>query len=653
MKINILDENTINKISAGEVVDRPSSIIKELVENSIDSGATKITIEIKDGGKSLIKITDNGSGIKSSEVDKAIIRHATSKIIKVEDLYDLYSLGFRGEALSSITAVSKFKITTKTKDESIGTRLVVHGGKIVLKEGIGSSNGTSITVEDIFYNTPARKKFLKSTQAETINITEYVNKLSIVNPNIQFRYINNNKIILITPGDNNLLNIIRTIHGREICENLINVNNDLINGFIGNNNIYRSNRNFQYISINKRLVKSKLILDMIFESYKGIIPINKHSIVFVNINLDPKTIDVNIHPTKLEVKFENEREILYKLKSVINESLLSVNLVGRFNIDATKKVDKFEFIKHTKEGINIIKNDNKKDEESINIKYEKVDIDKIKPFDIQEENVNIFKNLDEVYTEKGTSSKNLVCDKKEDIYLEKIKEKTNDNSKKEKLKIDNEQLKISQKSEPLTSIQQTFTQEDKINFLDFKISGTLFDTYLILSNRNNMYLMDQHATHEKIIYEEYIEKYNNLEISSQMLLDPIIIELSSVDFLKVEENLNLFIKFGFEIEIFGKNHLMIRSVPTMFEKNISEKFILEIIDNIYEINNGYELKEEKIISMACKKAIKANKVMNEFEIKDLLKKLNNCKNPFTCPHGRPTIIEIKKTDIEKMFKRII
>ena len=304
-KINILDDLTINKIAAGEVVERPSSVTKELIENSIDAGATQIIIDIVDGGKKQIRITDNGSGILSSEVDKSFLRHATSKINKIDDLYDLYSLGFRGEALASIASVSRLEMITKTKDEPIGTKVVLEGGNEILKEPVGTKNGTTIIIKDLFFNTPARQKFLKSTHAETINISDLINKLAIGNPHIQFKYINNGKLMLNTPGDNKLLSVIRSIYGKEIVENLIGFDEDgkycTIRGYIGNNNIYRSNKNLQHIYINNRFVKSKIILDAISEAYKSIIPINKHGVCFLHIDINPSNIDVNIHPTKMEI----------------------------------------------------------------------------------------------------------------------------------------------------------------------------------------------------------------------------------------------------------------------------------------------------------------------------------------------------------------
>ncbi len=332
--INILDEATINQLQAGEVVERPSSVVKELVENSVDAGSKKIIVEIEDGGKKFIRITDNGSGIDSSEVEKSFLRHATSKINKIDDLYDLYSLGFRGEALASIASVAKIEMITRPKDEPVGTKILVEGGNIKLKEPVGTNNGTTIMVRDLFFNTPVRQKFLKSTHAETINISDLINKLAIGNPNVSIKYVNNKKTMLNSPGDGKLINTIRSIYGKDITENLIELNHESqffkISGYIGNNNVYRANKNLQHIYINKRYVKSKVILDAISEGYKSLIPINKHAVCFLNIEIDPSKIDVNIHPTKLELKFENEQQIYVELKEYIRSSLIRSNLIGKY-----------------------------------------------------------------------------------------------------------------------------------------------------------------------------------------------------------------------------------------------------------------------------------------------------------------------------------
>ncbi|WP_304205805.1 DNA mismatch repair endonuclease MutL [Peptostreptococcus russellii] len=334
-KINVLDDSTINKIAAGEVIERPSSIIKELVENSIDAGADFITVEIENGGKDLIKIIDNGCGIEHDDINKAFMRHATSKISRAEDLYDLHSLGFRGEALASIAAVSKLEMITKTKDALLATKIILEGGKISLKEAIAANSGTQISVQSLFFNTPARRKFLKSNQSEALAITNLMNKLAIGNPQVRFKYINNKKTVFETLGDGSLFNLIRLIYGKDVSSNVIKLDYEStyfkIQGYIANNNVYRSNRNLQHIFINGRYVKSNNIMNVINESYKAIIPINKFPIYFINIIVDPGTIDVNIHPNKLEVKFNKENEILSELQDYIRGVLLKNSLIGKYN----------------------------------------------------------------------------------------------------------------------------------------------------------------------------------------------------------------------------------------------------------------------------------------------------------------------------------
>ena len=701
-RINILDDLTINKIAAGEVVERPSSVVKELIENSIDAGSTKVVIDIQDGGKKLIRITDNGCGIASSEVDKSFLRHATSKIKNIDDLYDLYSLGFRGEALASISAVSKLEMITKTKDEPIGTKVIVEGGNVVSKEPVGTHNGTTIIIKDIFFNTPARQKFLKSTHAETINISDLINKLAIGNPHVQFKYVNNNKSMLTTPGDNKLLSVIRSIYGKEICENLIEINHECkyfkISGYIGNNNIYRSNKNLQHIYINKRFVKSKIVLDAISEAYKGIIPINKHSICFIQLTINPASIDVNIHPTKLEVKFENEKEMYIELRDILRKTLLSVSLIGKYETYDKKEETKNILVKENRnQSKNIYENKEYEDIKVIEKNYERP-IDSFMSFnDIIKSENNTEKDKEYIYEKKSTANINELDNIKiikedssseyiiegnislensfsiEDIEkLDKEKEYqeslyNQDNEYEENnlnYKSSSEYINKDEYSSKFTkeigkiedNIQEQFFEEtpsNKFSLAGYNVIGTIFDTYIILSKGNSMYLLDQHAAHEKILYERYMDKFYKSSINMQMLLDPIVLELSNIDMLHVENNLDLFMKFGFEIELFGKNHIMIRCVPTIFGVPESEKFILQIIDNIEEIKNNYELKGEKFASMACRAAIKANDRIQSMEIRSLLNELETCENPFTCPHGRPTIVEITKTEIEKMFKRIM
>ena len=680
-RINILDEATINQLQAGEVVERPSSVVKELVENSVDAGSKKIIVEIEDGGKKFIRITDNGSGIDSSEVEKSFLRHATSKINKIDDLYDLYSLGFRGEALASIASVAKIEMITRPKDEPVGTKILVEGGNIKLKEPVGTNNGTTIMVRDLFFNTPVRQKFLKSTHAETINISDLINKLAIGNPNVSIKYVNNKKTMLNSPGDGKLINTIRSIYGKDITENLIELNHESqffkISGYIGNNNVYRANKNLQHIYINKRYVKSKVILDAISEGYKSLIPINKHAVCFLNIEIDPSKIDVNIHPTKLELKFENEQQIYVELKEHIRSSLIRSNLIGKYETFdkkenlISKPITSPKKIENKSEQINVdnlnqgILNNLEKEYKNQTYNFEELEErNKLeKEFKESKNTINQLKTdevivLDEAIDLNKVYSFNdlLELEKKEeakklddDIYKKNNEIYTQSNN------LENQSINEDSISYEKNMHQPEFIEDKKHQFClnEYIVIGIIFKTYIILQRGSNMYLLDQHAAHERVLYERYMDKFYNMDINMQMLLDPIVLELSTTDMLKIEKNIDLFMKFGFEIEIFGKNHIMIRCVPTIFGTPESEKFVLDIIDNIDEINNNYELKGEKFASMACKSAIKANDTIYEEEINSLLKQIEMCKNPFTCPHGRPIFVEISKTEIEKMFKRIM
>ena len=669
-RINILDDLTINKIAAGEVVERPSSVTKELIENAIDAGSTQIVIDIVDGGKKQIRITDNGSGILSSEVDKSFLRHATSKIKEIDDLYDLYSLGFRGEALASIASVSRLEMITKTKEEPLGTKVVLEGGKQISKEPVGTKNGTTIIIKDLFFNTPARQKFLKSTHAETINISDLINKLAIGNTHIQFKYINNGKLMLNTPGDGKILSVIRSIYGKEIVENLIEINQEgnicNISGYIGNNNIYRSNKNLQHIYINNRFVKSKIILDAISEAYKSIIPINKHGVCFLNIEINPAKIDVNIHPTKMEIKFENDKDLYIEIRDLLKRKLLNTALIGKYESYDTKSI-----IKESKE-IYSVKQEEVKDYKilnNINVATTKDNnLDVINEFMSLEDALNMASKKESEAKLSETNNESISNDvvKKDlhnNINVKPIENKDGeyfidgvlDISKSftfdelENLsKVDNKNYHVKDSVE-----ENTIKNENRFSITDFRVVGSILNTYIVLEKNNSMYLLDQHAAHEKVLYEEYMKKFKNHQIDMQMLLDPIILEVSNIDMLKVEKNLDLFLNFGFEIELFGNNHIMIRGVPTIFGNPESEKFIIQIIDNIDDLKSSYDLKGDKFASMACRAAIKANDKIHTMEMKKLLSQMETCENPFTCPHGRPTIVEISKKEIEKMFKRIM
>lgn len=679
-KINVLDDSTINKIAAGEVIERPSSIIKELVENSIDAGADFITVEIENGGKDLIKIIDNGCGIEHDDINKAFMRHATSKISRAEDLYDLHSLGFRGEALASIAAVSKLEMITKTKDALLATKIILEGGKISLKKAIAANSGTQISVQSLFFNTPARRKFLKSNQSEALAITNLMNKLAIGNPQVRFKYINNKKTVFETLGDGSLFNLIRLIYGKDVSSNVIKLDYEStyfkIQGYIANNNVYRSNRNLQHIFINGRYVKSNNIMNVINESYKAIIPINKFPIYFINIIVDPGTIDVNIHPNKLEVKFNKENEILSELQDYIRGVLLKNSLIGKYNksesglYSPSSKAASFNSFSYSgvDEKINTLVTPKKevnelcKEESLIETKNTK-NINSgtenhIKNDLLNEEVKGQIENLSEIKSNSFTS----LSDYENKIQKEELFDKDNselftdfdlENQTKKLVNLNGQVEKdIKESSEEVE--QLAFIKEEAAKNTDFenlKFTGIAFDTYVLFTKGDDMIMMDQHAAHERIRFELYMEKFKSNTLSIQMLMEPIIMELSPSDMAITVKNIDLFERFGFIIEEFGHRNISIRGVPNTFGNPESQRFIYEIIDNIEKIGSIYDTKYDEIAEIACKSAIKANDKISYQEAVELVNQLKECDNPYTCPHGRPIMVKMTKYDIEKMFKR--
>lgn len=623
-KINILDDSTINKIAAGEVVERPSSIIKELVENSIDAGSSYISIEIENGGKDLIRIIDNGSGIDKDDVNKAFLRHATSKINTVEDLSSLESLGFRGEALASIAAVSKLEMLTKTEEALIGLRIVLDGGKIREKEATSANRGTQISVRDLFFNTPARRKFLKSNQAEAQAITDIVNKIAIGNPSIKIKYINNSKTIYETLGDGSIINAIRMIYGRDISENLIEIDYRSkyfsISGYLGNNNIYRGNRNHQHLYINGRYIKSPNISKKINDAYKAIIPINKYPIYFVNISVDPAKVDVNIHPSKLEVKFDQEEEILNELSDFVRGILLKSSLVGRYKNNSRGK-DLYN--KNSFAGFN-----------SFSYSPQEVE-NNLTSTAIREDVSNSCSNQNTNESPRGQADMIQTPIRLSDINNGGIQDKKEVDSKMEYQ-------------------QSSFIEESpdrNPDFIGLKFIGIIFDTYIIFSKNDDMIMLDQHAAHERIRFEMYMSKYKANDISVQMLIDPIIMDLDANDMDTVRKNIDVFSSFGFLVEEFGHRSISIRGLPNTFGEPESKRFIYELIDGLGKIDNIYDTKYDEIAEIACKSAIKGNDKISIEEAKHLIGQLEECSNPYTCPHGRPTMVKMTRYEIEKLFKR--
>lgn len=626
-KIKVLDNLTIQKIAAGEVVERPSSIVKELLENSLDANSNNITIEIQNGGKTYIRITDDGDGINEDDLELAFERHSTSKLSTVEDLYTIRSLGFRGEALSSISNVSRVEIMTKTEDSIGGIQAIVEEGKVIEKNVIGSPKGTTMIIRDLFYNLPVRKKFLKSDLVESNQISDIVYKIALGNLGTSFKFIKDNKIILKTSRNNDLSSHIYSILGKEFSKNLVEANFEeygiTVKGLISNNNLYRSNRSHQYIYINGRYINNTSISYAIENQFKSIIPLNRFPVFILFIEMDPSIIDVNIHPTKQEIKFANQDEIIEVINKAIENSLYSSITIPK---------------------VNFSKKENKKEDNSLPLLFEftpqveeKLEEDNFKPsnFDIEQE--IIVKDLTE-QKEFMPNSNNIYINEAEN--KEKYFPKAND------LNIDNEKINENYLNNKST-IKDTLTNIEPI--------GVIFSTYILAEDRVNekFYFIDQHAAHERVMYEKYLNEYEKENIATQQILIPEIIELTNTEMSNFLEGISVFINLGFDLEQFGNNSIIIRGVPLIFGKPNIKDLFYDLLDNIQrEIKSSYDIRVEKIMKIACTNAIKSGDNINTLEIYSLFDQLKKCKDPHSCPHGRPTMLEMTKKDIEKEFLRI-
>lgn len=619
--IRLLDESTISKIAAGEIIENPSSIVKELVENSIDAGADDILVELRGESTNYIKVSDNGSGFSEDDIEIAFLRHSTSKLEVIEDLEKIRTLGFRGEALASISNISKIKLMTKTEEDLAGNSLLIENGKIIKKSKVGMPKGTSFIINDIFYNTPVRKKFLRKDSTEINNIIDIVQKIALSNNNIKFTLIRDGKTILNTGTDKNPINRIFSILGSEIASSLnegfFESESYKIRGFFSDNKLFRSNRDSQYIFVNGRFIRDLNISRAIEKNYSSLIPLNRYPVFVLYIDMDPKLIDVNIHPKKNEIKISNE-DILTALLSEVVEDVIYPNR----SIREIKLEEK-------KENVNIFDIFDEEDSSQENSKYYKED-------NINNEVKSELKSLWDIENE-SKDDKNLNKDFfREDSLL--YKEEKMDNT--------------------LTNKEENFlfdnnSQIDE-SILNTKIAGVLFKTYIILENQRDgkVFIVDQHAAHERVNYEKFLKMYLNSEISSQILIKPEIIELNQMEYDKILNYLDLFIKLGFKIEDFGDRSVVLREVPMIFGLPSYVNFIRDIIDSLdREISSNYEADLYKIMRKACKASVKAGDELSEMEIDSLIRDLKDCENPYTCPHGRPTIVEVSKHTISKLFLR--
>ena len=621
--IRLLDESTISKIAAGEIIENPASIVKELVENSIDAGSDDILIELRGESTNYIKITDNGSGISEDDLEIAFLRHSTSKLEFIEDLEKIRTLGFRGEALASIANISKIKLMTKTEEDLAGNSLLIENGKIIKKNKIGMPKGTSFIINDVFYNTPVRKKFLRKDSTEISNIIDIVQKIALSNNNIKFTLIRDGKTILNTGSDKNPINRIFSILGSEIASSLnegyFESENYKIRGFFSNNKLFRSNRDSQYIFVNGRFIRDINISRAVEKNYSSLIPLNRYPVFVLYIDIDPKLIDVNIHPKKNEIKISNENILTSLLSEVVEEVIFPNRSIREIEIEE------------------------------------------------KEEHVNIFDIFDEEDSEEKVSNSNESNQIKSNNEVKSIWELENefnveDNPYSESLKEDSilygEDKKTKEKGKTLHE-EKNFLFNKEVSHIDedllnTRIVGVLFKTYIILENQRDgkTFIVDQHAAHERVNYEKFRRMYLTSEISSQILIKPEIIELNQIEYDKIINYIDLFTKLGFKIDDFGNQSIVLREVPMIFGMPTYVNFIRDIIDSLdREISSNYEADLYKIMRKACKASVKAGDDLSNIEIESLIRDLKNCENPYTCPHGRPTIVEVSKHTISKLFLR--
>ena len=633
MGIQLLDQNTINKIAAGEVIERPSSVVKELVENAIDAGATAVTVEIKEGGISFIRVTDNGMGINKAEIDIAFKRHATSKIKSIEDLITVSSLGFRGEALASIAAVSQVELITKTKESLTGTRYISEGGIKQSAEDIGAPDGTTFIVRNLFFNTPVRRKFLKSAATEAGYINSLMQYLALSHPDISFRFINNNQNKLHTTGNMKLKDIIYNVYGRDITSNLYEVDsvaaNIRIKGYIGKPFVNRGNRTYENYYINGRYIKSGIINRAIEAGYKGFIMPHNYPFTVLHFTINPEIIDVNVHPTKMELRFSDNEYVYNFVYDTILSALKGKELVAEVEADGQimqqlRKENKIEVI--TKEESESNSGGSTKEELKLSIKPEE----------------NPVKEAETQISVKLETATRLP----EPFEVRRSDAMIKDEEKKY-------QAEIKVKPEQMSMFKDKLLDEDNKN--NYHIIGQLFDTYWLIEFEDRFYMMDQHAAHEKVLYERMMKRIREKNIDTQMIMPPVILTLNMNEEEVYKRNRQIFTNMGYEIEEFGGSEYKVTGIPAGLPKLDYRQMLIDLIDGLMKEGkmSDMDILTEKVASMSCKAAIKGNNKISYEEAKELMDELMKTDNPYNCPHGRPTLIVMSKYDIEKKFKRIV
>lgn len=690
--IQVLDQITIDKIAAGEVIERPASIVKELVENAIDAGSTSVKVEIKDGGISLIRIMDNGCGIPASEVRSAFLRHSTSKIQSVEDLAHITSLGFRGEALSSIAAVTRTEVITKTADAELGTRYVIEGGKEVSIEETGAPNGTTFLVHQLFYNVPARRKFLKTPMTEAGHVQDLLMHLALSHPEVAFQFINNGQEKLRTSGNGKLKDVIYSIYGRDVAANLIEIDHEKgglrISGYLGKPVITRGNRNFENFFVNGRYVKSPMISKSLEDAYRDFTMQHKFPFAVLHFHVNGDEIDVNVHPTKMELRFQRQQEVYNTVFEGVHRTLLEPELIQKAEVP--DPIDKSTASDTQGAGAResgkvsdgsgsgpspfLLRPKPAMAEKTVGSKTDPVE----KAPEVKDEDYFIRKMRERVLAYHERSSSAEVKKKDEVFRPETQKERIRDtvrqaveenvsvpdglvpeNASDEVLPVKaaegtKDQLPPPEKPRQMDLFEENFLKREVK--AEYKLIGQLFDTYWLVEFRDSLYIIDQHAAHERVLYERTLKGMKNREFTSQYLSPPIILNLSMKEAQLLNENMDRFARIGFEIEPFGGEEYAVRAVPDNLFSIAKKDLLMEMIDDLSDgisTTMTPELIDEKVASMSCKAAVKGNNRLSAQEVDALIGELLTLDNPYHCPHGRPTIIAMTRRELEKKFKRIV
>ena len=614
--IVLLDDLTINKIAAGEVIERPANVVKELVENSIDAGSTNIIVEVKNGGKTLIKVTDNGKGIAQTDMAVSLERHATSKIKKIEDLEEIYTMGFRGEALASISAVSELTMISKTEDEPLASKIFAKAGQIENWEEVAAQKGTTIIVEKIFFNTPVRYKFLKNDATEFRYIKEFMQKVALAHPEIAVKLINDGKQIFRSSGSSKIEDVVYLFYGKDIEENLVNVDYKMgyihITGVVGNTFTASDNRKNQIIFLNERNIQDKVLTNSADQAFKGSIGIGKYGFFILNIQMPAEYYDVNVHPTKLQVRFKEEDQIYKVLYHAIKDAILSKDFLGN-----TEKEENDE--KYIQNELNFVT-----DHMQYGKEYRKDS--KIEEFTLNKK-ISLEKSDDETNNKEKNNAEEFA------ILDGNIQEKHNSKENNTESKTENDSL---------------IEREEKRK-INYKYIGIAFKTYIIVEIENEIYLIDQHAAHERVLYEQIKENYkNNIQNNIQMMLIPEVLTLSYKETSFVKENMELFRNTGFDIEFFGDNTIKINGIPDLEYKVDRGHVFLDVLDEMLTNERGLlkDIEERFVATVACKAAVKAGMNLSRQEVDNLISSLLSLKNPYTCPHGRPTTVKIDIKNVE-------